>query len=341
MRFAVLPYTEPAWNLAAEEYLLLSSHEDVCLLWRGEASVIIGRNQNAYAELDVGYAEREGITVCRRLTGGGAVFHDLGNVNFTFLTDAAPASALDFARFLEPVIAALREMGVPAERSGRNDILAGGRKISGNAQCVMRAPDGTERLLHHGTLLFSADISRMTGVLRADPAKLASKGVESVRSRVGNIASIETYTGPRDVLGFLNAVGEKLGKDADCRPLSGAETEAISSLRDAKYATWEWNFGESKAYEVSRKKRFPFGSVTLAFSAEHGILTDVSLTGDFFGTRPAGALEEALIGCRLERSSLASVLSDALVGGAVAGMTADDLIALFFPAGTSDTEVTT
>lgn len=340
MRFAVLPYTEPAWNLAAEEFLLLSSHEDVCLLWRGAPSVIIGRNQNAYAELDVGYAEREKITVCRRLTGGGAVFHDLGNVNFTFLTDAAPASTLDFARFLEPVVRALRDMGVPAERSGRNDILAGGRKISGNAQCVMRAPDGTERLLHHGTLLFSADISRMTGVLRADPAKLASKGVGSVKSRVCNIAAIETYTGPRDVLGFMDALGRALGEGADCRPLSEDEMQNIAALRDAKYATWAWNFGESKSYEVSRKKRFPFGSVTLAFSAEHGVLTAVSVTGDFFGTRPVGTLEAALLGCRLEKAALDDVLTDDLVGGAVAGMTAADFSALFFP-DASDKEETT
>ena len=340
MRFAVLPYTEPAWNLAAEEHLLLSSHEDVCLLWRGAPSVIIGRNQNAYAELDVGYAEREKITVCRRLTGGGAVFHDLGNVNFTFLTDAVPGASLDFGRFLDPVVRALRDMGVPAEKSGRNDILAHGRKISGNAQCVMRAPDGTERLLHHGTLLFSADISRMTGVLRADPAKLASKGVGSVQSRVCNIAAIETYRGPRDVLGFMDVLGCALGENADCRPLSDGEMRDIAALRDAKYATWAWNFGESKTFEVSRKKRFSFGSVTLAFSAEHGVLTAVSVTGDFFGTRPVETLEAALLGCRLEKTALDTVLTDELVGGAVAGMTAEDFAALFFPAAETDKEAT-
>ena len=182
--------TEPAFNLASEEYMLNTSQDDICMLWRNSPAVIIGRYQNAYAEINLPFVRENHISVIRRLTGGGAVFHDLGNLNFTFISDGK-RSALDFARFTEPIVQALQNLGLQASLSGRNDLTLDGLKFSGNAQCVYTVKgDGAPRYktMHHGTLLFHADLSRLTGALCADPEKIQSKGITSVRSRVTNLA---------------------------------------------------------------------------------------------------------------------------------------------------------
>ena len=178
--------TDPYFNLAMEEYLIdTAGDEEIFILWRNEPSVIIGRNQNAFSELDVSFAREHDIKVVRRLTGGGAVFHDLGNINYTFISPDIDGGSLNFARFCEPIVRALRALGLDASLSGRNDILAEGRKVSGTAQCVRSG-----HVMHHGTLLWDADFSAMAGVLRPDTEKLAAKGIKSVRSRVGNIRAL-------------------------------------------------------------------------------------------------------------------------------------------------------
>ena len=187
--------TDPYFNLAAEEYVLEKGEGAAFLLWRNGPSVIIGKNQNAFAQLRLPFVQANHIQVARRLTGGGAVFHDLGNINFTFITDASEHDQIDFARFTAPIIANLKQFGVAATLNGRNDLLAVGRKISGNAQCVYHTEDGRRRLLHHGTLLFSADLSRLSGALQVNREKMESKGIESVVSRVANIRELPGYGG--------------------------------------------------------------------------------------------------------------------------------------------------
>lgn len=273
--------TDPYFNLAAEEYLLTAEDEPVFMLWQNERSVIIGRNQNAYAEINRGFVEENGIAVVRRLTGGGAVFHDLGNINYTFITKKGDAGALDFARFCAPVIAALSALGVPAELSGRNDMTADGRKFSGNAQCVFN-----NRVLHHGTILFSADMEYLSGALNADPEKMKSKGIKSVRSRVCNLSEyLPGYTAERLKSYLENSV------EAEKTSFSAEQTAGIEKLAREKYSTWEWNYGRSKEYENKVKERFPFGSVEVCYTAENGRLTDVRISGDWFGTRPVDGLE--------------------------------------------------
>ncbi len=324
MRLIIDRETDPGLNLATEEILLRRGGGDTVRLWRNDRAVIVGRNQNTFAEVNVSFAQANGIRVVRRLSGGGAVFHDLGNVNFSFYADAPEEGKMDFRRFLEPIAEILRGMGVPAMPDGRNDLTANGRKLSGNAQCVLPGEDGRKRLLHHGTLLFGADFSSMEGALRPDPEKLSARGIGSIRSRVCNIRDVDGYRGPGDTEGFMEALAAALGGENSF--LSAEEKTAAANLARDKYATWEWNFGRSGQFETKKRRRYPFGSVQVYYSAEGGILTAVRITGDFFGSRSKEELENALSGVRLEEDALRERLTDSLVDDCIRGMTSEQLI---------------
>ena len=317
MKLYVNDHTDPYFNLASEEYLLFNEEQPVFMLWRNDKAVIIGRNQNAYAEINRDFVDNNGIAVVRRLTGGGAVFHDLGNINYTFITSKGDAGALDFARFCTPVISALSALSVPAELSGRNDMTADGRKFSGNAQCVFN-----QRVLHHGTILFSADMSYLSGALNADPEKMKSKGIKSVRSRVCNLIEyLPGFTAEKLKTYLENSV------DAEKTAFTAEQTAGIEKLSAEKYSTWEWNYGKSKEYENKEKERFPFGSVEVCYTAENGRLSDVRISGDYFSERPVGELEKTLIGCRLIKEELCERLYD--VGKYICGAEPDQIAALF------------
>lgn len=330
MKLIYNPHTDPYFNLASEEYLIDNVPGDIFMLWRNEPSVIIGRNQNAYTELDSAFAAEHNIKAVRRLTGGGAVFHDLGNVNYTFITEYNGAGTLDFEKFCRPVIEAINKLGVSAALSGRNDILADGKKISGNAQCVRGG-----RVLHHGTLLWSADFSDMAGVLRPDPSKLEGKGIKSVRSRVGNLRDMlpdgripEEYRvgdgrGASDFIAYLFSCF-----DGAYSGFSDAETAEIRRLSDEKYSTWEWNYGAAGSFSANVRKRFPYGAVELSYEAEKGRLTDIRISGDFFGVKPAAELAARLKNesPRLCRDDMTAVFSD--VGEYITGASPEEISAL-------------
>ena len=300
--------TDPYFNLAAEEYLLTTAGDDIFMLWRNDPSVIIGKNQNAWAEVNVDYVKENGIPVVRRLTGGGAVFHDLENVNFSFITKADDGSKLNFEKFARPIVGALSSFGIEASLDGRNDLVAEGAKISGNAECVIKNCRGEAVMLHHGTLLFNADISKLAAALRADPEKMRSKGIKSVSSRVKNIRALDSYCGPEKVTDFIAELFTSVFPGEVTR-LSDAETEGIEELRRTKYSLWEWNFGESPEFERSRSARFPFGTVNVMTVCRRGALEKVKICGDFFGTEDVGALEELLRGVRYDPVSVLEVLS--------------------------------
>ncbi|MBQ3101259.1 MAG: lipoate--protein ligase [Clostridia bacterium] len=309
---------DPYFNLAAEQYLL--EREDstpVFMLWRNSPAVIIGKNQNAYAELNEAFIRKNKIKTVRRLTGGGAVFHDEGNVNYTFISPKEGAKALDFARFCAPIIDALCDLGAKAELSGRNDIEIGGRKVSGNAQTVYG-----NKILHHGTLLWSADLSRLAGALKVDPEKIASKGIKSVRSRVANIRDI--IGSDMDTSEFINYLFSRA--EAPFREFTDAEISAINRLRDSRYSTWEWNWGTSKDFSAHRKARFGYGKVEISFDSYGGVITGISFGGDFFGREDILRLEEKLVGTKLEFNALKSVLCD--VNAYIAGADAADIASL-------------
>ena len=309
---------DPYFNLAAEQYLL--EREDaspVFMLWRNSPAVIIGKNQNAYAELNEAFIRENDIKVVRRLTGGGAVFHDYGNVNYTFISPKDEAAALDFPRFCAPIIEALCTLGAKAVLSGRNDIEIDGRKVSGNAQTVCG-----DRILHHGTLLWDTDMSKLTGALKVDPEKIESKGIKSVRSRVANIRDV--IGSEMDTLEFISYLFSCA--DAPFREFTRAEIDSINALRDSRYSTWEWNWGSSKNFSAYRKARFGYGKVEISLDSYGGIITAISIGGDFFGQKDITLLEKRLVGAKLEFDSLNLLLYD--VNDYISGAKASDIASL-------------
>ncbi len=310
------PFTDPYFNLAAEQYLLDAKQGDVFMLWRNESAVIIGKNQNAYAELNLDYVEKNKIKVVRRLTGGGAVFHDVGNVNFSFIVPGEENATLDFERFTRPIINALSALGIENVcLSGRNDILIGGAKVSGNAQSSYNG-----KTLHHGTLLFSSDLSMLTGALNVDPEKIKSKGIKSVRNRVANISDF--LSEKMDALGFMehleNFVAEKT--NALIVDFSNEDIYEIKKLRDEKYSTWEWNFGKSKEFSVNKKKRYSFGGVEISLSVDSGFIKSICIRGDFFGMGDVTLLENSLIGKKYSKEEIEKSIDEKLLDECIAGM---------------------
>ena len=308
--------TDPYYNLAFEEYVLCHRKEEDCLiLWQNDNTVVVGRNQNTEAEIDRAFAEEHGIRVVRRTTGGGAVYHDLGNLNYSFITDPDGAE-----RFTGAVVRALREMGLQAEASGRNDILVNGLKVSGTAERVIR-----DRLLHHGTLLFDSDLDMISRALRADPLKLQSKGIASVRSRVGNIRPAL----PEDMT--IEEFRERL-KASLCpegtrtESLTEGELEEVRALRDEKYATWEWNYGEDPPAGLVRKKRRPGGTLEVRADPEGETLRNVRFYGDFMTLLGTEAASQALEGCPMRKEEIVTRLrSIPDLAGCFGSITADDI----------------
>lgn len=316
--------TDAYFNLAAEQYLLDTKQGDVFMLWRNDRAVIVGKNQNTYAELDVDFVEKNNIKVVRRLTGGGAVFHDTGNVNFTFIVPQCEHATLDFERFTRPIINALSSLGVDNVcLSGRNDILIDGVKISGNAQSLYN-----NKTIHHGTLLYDTDLSNLAGALRVDEEKIKSKGIKSVRNRVCNI--IDYMPQRMDVCRFMDYLENYVANESGAEIVEFTEEEKakIQRLADEKYSTWEWNFGKSKSFSAEKRKRYSFGSVCLQVSADQGIITQMKIYGDFFGTVDVDSFASGLVGVRLEKTELEKSVDTDLLEKCISGMDKDSFIEL-------------
>ena len=320
MRCILNSRTQPPFNLAAEEWLLRNSPEDIFMLWRNAPAVIVGRHQNTAAEIDRDFVLEHGIAVVRRITGGGAVFHDLGNVNFSFVRLSHGEGGLDFARFTAPILEALQAMGVACGFDGRNDLVADGRKFSGNAQHLERG-----RVLHHGTLLFDSRLEDMTGALRPDPLKFQGKAVRSVPARVGMLKEHLPHMDVGEFMGRLLAHMLRT-LPGTRRDLSGEEEAAIADLARARYESWDWNFGVSPAYGFTRRTRIPAGAFDVSLDVRQGSIRAACIRGDFFALRPVEELEALLCGCPHEREALVARLESAGPGGFVQGLTTEDFL---------------
>ena len=320
--------TDPAYNLALEEVMTAQADAPFAMLRRNRPAVIIGRNQNACREFDSAYAREHGIAIVRRMTGGGAVYHDLGNLNysiFDFETDAN-RRYIDFAPFAEPVLTALRALGVNAEFSGRNDILVNGRKVSGSAKFVHAG-----RILFHGTLLFDVDFEAMATVLTPPQAKIEAKGVASVRARVANLN--EFLPGlTRDT--FRQALERQLLRQFNLKeplPITDNWMREADRIADERYRSWDWNFGESPDFTFERTRRFPCGTVTVHLDVHAGIIRRAAFRGDFFGTAPCDELAALLTGCPHRADTIRAALSGAGVGRYIAGLEPEPLTELLAP----------
>ncbi len=306
--------TDPFYNLAAEEYVLSRRTKgDWLMLWQNSSAVVVGLNQNTEEEIDRGYVERSNISVVRRMTGGGAVYHDLGNLNYSFITDAGDASMHSIAQLTQPICRALRELGADAELSGRNDILVSGKKVSGTAERIMNG-----RLLHHGCLLFDADLDVLSKALRPDPEKFSSKAVKSVSGRVANIRpQLAQDMGMNEFRAFLRQ--SLLGDGATEAKLSDAEVREIKALADSKYRSWDWNYGRAASYGFKSRKRFPGGTLEIRLDVRDGVIAEAVFTGDYMARSSNEALLAAMKGLRFQREAVDALLDgftlDELFGG--------------------------
>lgn len=327
MLFLTNSCTDPAWNLALDEYILTHFTDEVLSLWRNGPSVIVGNHQNALEEIDLDFVRAREVPVIRRLTGGGAVFHDLGNINYTLAQPCGAGDFNNYAKFTRPIVRFLETLGVETSLSGRNDLLIGGRKISGNAQTVRR-----DRILHHGTLLFSTNMSDLSGALRPRDLKIKSKGVKSVSSRVDNISS--HLPAPMTVEEFLDRLRAFLRSDMPGLTdytLTQEDRKAVDALKAEKYGTWAWNFGASPRYSWARACKYPFGLVDVRLDVRDGVIQAAVIYGDFFGRRDAGELAAAFAGLPHRREDVLLTARNLPVGDYIAGMTAEELAALFCP----------
>lgn len=320
--------TDPYWNLAAEEYLLKNFKEPVFRLWRNSNSIIVGQYQNTLAEIDYNYVKENDIKVVRRLSGGGAVFHDLGNLNFTFIEQkqGMEESNAMFRRFTAPIIKALNSLGVDAYIEGRNDLLIDGKKFSGNAICIYK-----DRILQHGTLLFSANMSNLSQALKSRPEKFIGKAVQSTRSRVTNISS--HLTEPMELDKFQQYLGEYI-----CNSYSNfkeyhytpEDLAAIEELKANKYLHDSWNFGHSPAYQLNNTGKFSGGLVELSISAKNGRITAMEIYGDYFFTLPTEEFIALMTGTEHTREAIGQKLEELPISQYFNGITNQELLSLFF-----------
>ena len=314
------PSRDPYFNLALEEYVFerMDKSKSYFLLWQNDNTIVVGKYQNTAEEIDQAYVDAHHIRVARRLSGGGAVYHDRGNLNFTFIVDRADAPGLNFKIFVRPVVEALARFGVHAAFTGRNDLTIDGMKFSGNAQYARRG-----RLLHHGCIMLDSNLTSVADALRVKEAKFASKAVKSVRSRVTTInAHAPAPISMEDFKGALKECAMASGELEPCT-LTEEDLAAIRKLRDEKYATWAWNYGFSPAYDMRREMKFPAGLVTAHLSAEGGKIKAVRFYGDFFGGE-LGELEGAMAGLPLD-GHLTEALEALRVGDYMSGITAEEL----------------
>ncbi len=289
----ILPETDnPYFCLASEEYLLRNFQDDIFMLWQSNDTVVVGKHQNAMGEIDYRYTRERGIKIARRISGGGTVFHDRGNVNFTFIRNVAGPQEISFSRFTRPIVEALAQMGIQAETSGRNDLLVEGRKISGNAEHVFK-----NRVLHHGTLLYQSDLDNLGNAIRVKPGKYTGKAVQSNRSVVANIT--EFMKEPLPIEQFIDVIMNyqlnSSGKNKKYQ-FSKDDIEIINRLANEKFETWEWQFGYSPAYSFKNEAKLNGCTLEIHAEIEKCRFMNVRIEGDFYSSKIIDNLAHELTG---------------------------------------------
>jgi lipoate-protein ligase A len=321
--------TDPRINLAIEEYALKTMDVDkdsFFLFYINEPAIIIGKNQNTIEEINTDFVDINGIHVVRRLSGGGAVYHDLGNLNFSFITKDDGDSFRNFKKFTQPIVDALKEMGVDAELSGRNDILAEGRKISGNAQFTTKG-----RMFSHGTLMFDTEIDAVVSALKVRKDKIESKGIKSIRSRVANITEFleQKSTIEEFRLTLLHSI---FGGEENIKEMVLTEQDWINikELSKQRYGNWDWNYGKSPAFNMAHSERFPTGGIDVRLQVKNGLIEDAHIYGDFFGVGDVADIENRLVGVSYEKAVISEALGDLEISTYLGGITKEQFLQLIY-----------
>lgn len=316
MKYLINNSTDPYFNLAFDEYCLenIQSEEPYFFLWRNRPAVIIGLNQNAYSEVNLDYLNSHGITLARRVTGGGAVYHDLQNMNYTIIgRNPSP----------QPMVDALRSLGVPAELTGRNDIFVEGRKVSGYARRVSR-----DQEIIHGTLMYDVDLDTLTHVLDTQGSKMQAKGISSVKSRVANL---KEYLPQFKSLDELQAALQEILSAGDGQmPLSAEQVAEVRRQADEKFSTWDFIYGHSHEADFRCKAKLSCGTVEADIRVDRGLIARLDFSGDFLFDTPAQELAAKMTGLRYAPAEVKAFLATQPVSTYFRGATPDDLAALLF-----------
>ena len=324
MKFIDSPFTDPYMNLALEEYVFehADKSESYFMLWQNFNTIVIGKFQNALEEINTDYVKEHDIKVVRRLSGGGAVYHDSGNLNYTFITDKEDTADFDFSFFTKPLVETLRDFGIKAECTGRNDVAIDEKKFSGSSQYMKHG-----RLLHHGCIMLDSNIADVSQALKVKPQKFESKSVKSVRSRVTTINA--NAPSPISMEEFKAALAAHYMEDGTVEKytLTEDDLKEIEKLAKEKYATWEWVYGRAPKYATVAEKKFPSGVVSAYMTIEKGVILSINFFGDFFGNGEISELENALIGTKVD-DSLAKRLDELNVGFYINGVTGADIASL-------------
>lgn len=315
----------PYHNLAFEEYILNNFRDDdYVLLWQNANTIVIGKHQNTPQEINQEVVEALGVNVVRRNTGGGAVYHDLGNINFSFISNWKVENGINYDIFLEPVIKALNSIGVKAIKEGRNDMVVEGKKISGNAQTIRY-----DRILHHGTLLFDSDLTIMERVLNVSPDKIVSKGVKSIRARVANIK--EFLQEDMDVSQFMELLVESFFKYSETVEMSLTDHQLleIETLAKEKYQRWDWNYGNSPKSNYSNSLRLECGKFEIGLFIDKGLIETCKIGGDFLALKDVADIERAMIGVKYKINEIRRTLEGFNLGLYFGPTTTEEILHCF------------
>jgi lipoate-protein ligase A len=314
-------------NIAMDAWLLrnLKADEPVFALWRNKRAVIVGRNQNTFAEVNQDYIDSHDVQVVRRVSGGGAVYHDLGNICFTFFVPVASSAHVNFHQFVKPMYDALQSLGIDAQITGRNDLEIQGKKISGNAQ---RYAGGY--LMHHGTLLWDTDVEAMIRSLNVSDEKFVSKAAKSVRARVGNI---KDFAPDLDLDLFIEKLKYYLtnqGQDGEII-LTDEQLADIKKTRDEQFSTWDWNYGKSPKFTFTSHEKFAGGSMDVQADVENGLIKDINFVGDFLGVRDWRDIKEQFLGVKFESNRILEILEKNKDGQYFGTISTKELAQMFVP----------
>jgi lipoate-protein ligase A len=314
------------FNIASEEYLLHRfPTEDLFLLYVNAPSIIVGKFQNTLAEINLDYVEEKGIKVVRRMSGGGAVYHDLGNLNFSFHTLLGQNDFGDFSFFTKPVLNMLNTLGVPAELKGRNDLLVDGKKFSGNAKLARH-----EKMIQHGTILLNSEMEVLGEALKVNPLKFIDKATKSNRGRVTNLIDyLPKETTTETLKELLTAEIIKNNPEAKRYQLSLEDLAGIEQLMEEKYETWDWNFGFSPQYNFKKAIKIPAGFIEVHLDVVHGIIEKAKIFGDFFASMLIEDLEVQLIGKKHQTTDLENLFTSMDLTLFFGKVTAEEILVAF------------